>query len=725
MSLMRLVSIQVFMGLANHKEAILRLSLAPINVTEPQLHSCLIPIRAERCFYGNKAALQGKLNTSKACSSFKPSPFGLVPYLFTSHLLKMSSDLLAEFDSFYIAPQGKPSSGKSASNDLLFLNDTAGNGRSDDSQQWPSAQPSTTPASNRAFPLGGGTEFGQIEASQHWNSTAAQNTNSSMSANYSWQGGNTSASAHLQSFGNNSTAASSSTASFQQSQNSSSKDNDIWGSMSNFRSAPKSQASIPQNDIWGSFNEAPKAGTPKSNLSNQVSEKPGILRQPTLDLFSQNTAEATQSLNNKVLQANHPTNPPQPSFTNAKAPCGEVLFDADDLAEKDKDGDEDDFGEFESVTPKPSLHPQPLPVSKDQSSMLGATNLQDKPKKAKDNLLTSTAIPYPQAPKPPSFQERNPFAEFNFSTTPVVTTADNNSPKPESPVTAWPTYETRVTKPSPNLNPTALTVQLDDDWGDFADLPPGTPVPKVDSGLEGSWGWDAVEIENPKPRPNVEADLPPPTNIPPPSVLLAIFPSIFDLPQSALFKPVANQTYSLKNRILSDPSTIDFLRAYLLLAGVVAHITAGRKLRWKRDTLLLQAMSIGPAAAGGKGGMKLAGVDKTEVTKEDREAAEVVRTWKDQLGRLRSAVAVANSSLQDSSKHLAIPDVSEGMHVKTQAGGLTAPKPCLVCGLKREERVNKVDVDVEDSFGEWWVEHWGHRTCRNFWLEHQTKLSQR
>jgi len=136
-------------------------------------------------------------------------------------------------------------------------------------------------------------------------------------------------------------------------------------------------------------------------------------------------------------------------------------------------------------------------------------------------------------------------------------------------------------------------------------------------------------------------------------------------------------------------------------------------------------MKIGPAAAGGKGGMKLAGVDKAEITREDREAADVVWIWKDQLGRLRSTIAVANSSIHNASQQLSIPDVSEAMHIKTKARGLTAPKPCLICGLKREERVNKVDVDVEDSFGEWWIDHWGHRACRNFWLEHESKLKHR
>lgn len=631
----------------------------------------------------------------------------------------MSSDLLAEFDSFYSAPQEKTSTGISASNDLLFLNDVVGDGKSGDSHKPGSRQGS------KGAPLGDSAGYGQMGSSQHWNSTVAQNGNRPLSANYSWSGGKSSGSAQLQSFGNNSTAALSDTGGFQQPQKTSSQINDIWGGMTSFQSAPKSQVSMLQDDIWGSFNESPIIET-KSTIHSQVSEKPGILRRPTLDLFSPSIAHVTKPLNSEAVEANRQTNPPQPLSSTTKVPYGEVLFDADNMAEDDEDDDE--FGEFESVTPEPPLQPRPLPVSNDLSSMFGATSLQDRHnKKPNDLLSTATTLPYPQAPRSPSFRERNPFAELNLSTIPAATatTTKNDSPKSETPVTAWPTYEPRVAKPSPYVDSPAPNHQADDEWGDFADLPPETPIPKVDSGLEGSWGWDAVEVRDTKPEPAVEVDLPPPTNIPPPSVLLALFPSLFDLPQSALFKPVANQSFPLKNRIISDPSTIDFLRAYLFLACVAAHITAGRKLRWKRDTFLSQAMSIGPAAAGGKGGMKLAGIDKTEVTKEDREAAEVVRTWKDQLGRLRSAVAVANSSLQDSSKHLAIPDVSEGMHIKTQVGAVTAPKPCLVCGLKREERVNKVDIDVEDSFGEWWVEHWGHRLCRNFWLEHQTKLNQR
>jgi hypothetical protein len=363
--------------------------------------------------------------------------------------------------------------------------------------------------------------------------------------------------------------------------------------------------------------------------------------------------------------------------------------------------------------------------------MFGATNLSPKIPKKPTALLPTTnmngMLPYPQAPKSPSFQERNPFADLGLSTKPVSKLPTKEKPEAASPITAWPTFEPKQAKSTPYVDSPVPNDQLDDEWGDFANLAPETPAEqaaKSKSGIEvDAWGWDTADQVTGSARAQVTA--PPPTNIPPPSVLLALFPSLFDLPQSALFKPVTNQPFSLKNRIMSDPSTIEFLRAYLLIAAVAARIIAGRKLRWKRDTILSQAMKIGQAAAGGKGGMKLTGVDKAETTREDREAAEVVRIWKDQLGRLRSAIAVANSSIHNSSQHLAIPDVNDAMHVKTQERGLAAPKPCLICGLKRDERVNKVDVDVEDSFGEWWVDHWGHRACRNFWLEHEAKLRNR
>jgi hypothetical protein len=183
----------------------------------------------------------------------------------------------------------------------------------------------------------------------------------------------------------------------------------------------------------------------------------------------------------------------------------------------------------------------------------------------------------------------------------------------------------------------------------------------------------------------------------------------------------------MKDRVHSSPATITFLRGYLALATVAARVIAGRRLRWHRDKFLSQSMTIS-AATGGKGGMKLTGIDKSQSAREDREAADVVAVWKDAVGRLRTAVAAANAAItRDSAlgRQMKVPELAETIRVETVKGAITAPKACVVCGLKRDERVAKVDVEVEDSFGEWWVEFWGHRECRNFWIEHEVALRSR
>lgn len=586
----------------------------------------------------------------------------------------MSSDLLAEFDTFYRAPQSNQSTAAPASNDLSFLNDISGKGNGQGhigtSQQWQNPPPEP--------------------ALESWGSMSSFQTNTETNI-----------------------------------QRTAAPQGDIWGSFEVDASPGISQAQGRSTVTPPSYGASRPAGSIQTNTSSQ---KPEIIRRPTLDLFSSNYGTTNNSAPVKPIIKSD-SFPPQRPPPVRESSYGDVLFDADEMSGEPED--DDDFGEFESVAPEPAPQMQP-PPSSDLNSMFGAISMEPKVQKRPTNLLSTSSsmngmLPYPQAPKSPSFQERNPFTDLGLSTKTVSNLKNEEKPKSASPFTAWPTFEPVVPKPNPYQDSPAVANEPDDDWGDFSDLPPETPVKptaKATSGIEDdAWAWDAVDQVTAQPP--IPKDESPPTNIPPPSVILALFPSIFDLPQTALFKPVANQPFSLKNRIISDPSTIEFLRAYLLVATVAAHIIAGRKLRWKRDTLLSQAMKIGQATAGGKSGMKLTGVDKAESTREDREAAEVVRMWKEQLGRLRSAIAIANSSLPNPSQHLAIPDVSEAMHVKTQERGLTAPKPCLICGLKREERVNKVDVDVEDSFGEWWVDHWGHRSCRNFWLEHEGKLKHR
>ena len=168
---------------------------------------------------------------------------------------------------------------------------------------------------------------------------------------------------------------------------------------------------------------------------------------------------------------------------------------------------------------------------------------------------------------------------------------------------------------------------------------------------------------------------------------------------------MAAQTLPMRNKVLAEPSTITYLQGYIVLASVAAHVIAGRKLRWKRDQHLSQGMRIGPASSRATSGMKLSSIDKSENMKEEREASDVVRAWKDQVGRLRHVVSAANQIKAGSLG--SVPDIQETMPVKVLKqgeGGVPAKEPCMLCGLKRDERVGAVDNGVEDSFGEWWID---------------------
>lgn len=445
-----------------------------------------------------------------------------------------------------------------------------------------------------------------------------------------------------------------------------------------------------------------------------------------------------------------------------------VLFDAEDfelqVADGDEEEDDDEFGEFESIPapapPKPTdTNPPPVKTSPPLPSMdLLSLNDPEPPsqptarQKAPPSQLLgtlafgSTSTSYPQAPKSPSFQDRNPFPDLAIKT-PTGPAPTDDTPKSASPVTAWPTVGSAV-----ETKHEAYKVD-DDGWGAWDDFPANDGKVKDSDAVQKSpegWGWDAVDNVRPSkpekktekqpdidsqplpkswdwdaadnvqpPKPDLSDSSPPPTNVPPPSVILSVFPELLGT-GDALFKPISGQTTSIKQRILTDPKAVDFLEAYVLLAVTAARVIAGRKQRWHRDKLLAKSMSI--SVAGSKG-MKLAGVDKTQSAREDREAADVVAVWRGQVGRLRSAVAAAKAAGKLGA--LRVPEMAEAMPVHAAKMVPTAPKPCVVCGLKREERVSRVDYDVEDSFGEWWAEHWGHKACKNFWIEHEKMLRQR
>ena len=125
-------------------------------------------------------------------------------------------------------------------------------------------------------------------------------------------------------------------------------------------------------------------------------------------------------------------------------------------------------------------------------------------------------------------------------------------------------------------------------------------------------------------------------------------------------------------------------------------------------------MRIGPAAAGGVvRGMKVTSVDRAEVQREEREVADVMRAWQGQVGRLRGAVAEVRKGAIGTEREgllegLSVPEIREGTVVRSVGvaeGGVKSVRPCALCGLMREERVERVDGEVFDGFDEWWVEN--------------------
>lgn len=225
---------------------------------------------------------------------------------------------------------------------------------------------------------------------------------------------------------------------------------------------------------------------------------------------------------------------------------------------------------------------------------------------------------------------------------------------------------------------------------------------------------------------NVLYQGPPPFNVPPPSILLLLITTLFEYLSTDLKNVIPLIEPNASSQTPIDHVVVDKLSTHLAMVRAAARTIAGRKLRWRRDHHLSQSMKIGPAHAAKAGGMKLTGIDRTENRREDREAEEAIRTWKQSLGSLRATIAIINH--HQLGLNLTIPEISDMMPVrqaKPSEGAISAPVCCFLCGVKRDERVDKIDTDIEDSFGEWWTDHWGHVDCTIFWKEQERSLQQR
>lgn len=441
--------------------------------------------------------------------------------------------------------------------------------------------------------------------------------------------------------------------------------------------ATASEDANDDNDDWGDF----EGGSATIEPASSAGQDPFAFMSTLAAQPPQSTGSMTTNVQDPfAFDMKQPNRPEKSSWQKApiikakKSADPSVLFDAED----DFD-DDDDFGDFEGTDSKVSA-----PALDN-----GSPGIVD--------LLGDLSV---SQPKPSTSMGRR--VSIEKQTTQSVSTrkksrggAFGEMTKPKQP----------VTKPAPQTE--------DDGWDTFDDweasIPTKTPVNTsskrvTENKMTTKRAASPVPIMSPTEDESLPGELPP-TNVPPPGVLLSLFPSLFADAQEKLFKPMAAQTLPMRNKLMAEPATINYLQGYLVLANVATHIIAGRKLRWKRDQHLSQGMRIGPASSRATSGMKLTGIDRGENMKEERETSDVVRVWKEQVGRLRHVVSGTNQ-IKAGTLGL-VPDLQETMAVKAlkqSEGGIPARQPCMMCGLKREERVTATDMATDDSFGEWWID---------------------
>lgn len=443
------------------------------------------------------------------------------------------------------------------------------------------------------------------------------------------------------------------------------------------------------DDDFGEFEEPePTPSIHESAKTNADNEPPKQIK---------NSAPVSKSSGPPVIQKKATSASQLPS-NHPFAGNADVLFDADDYDEfADADvvgtwGDEDDFGDFETSEPhvvntRPShpAAPSAPPTVHRQAAPAAASNTVDL--LGLDDISESTKTPRAKAAsskpsKKPSTISRSP-AKRPTAVPRQVSTFSND---------AWDDFETQ--------QPSTTSSQ-----SDTLKQPPKSSPPK-----------DAFGDLTARPSTTGVA----PSNIPPPSILLTMVPPIL----ASLSDQFAHSS-TQKSKALSLEQNQTFLPSYITMTRVLGRIMAGRKSRWKRDKHLAQSMRIGPATSGRSGGMKLTGLDRTETSREDTEVEDVLRAWREQIGRLKSAVLGASA---DGIK-LSVPELAATMPVraaKGSEGAIVSTHACALCGLKREERVAKVDVDVEDSFGEWWIDGTNmHTSCARFWEVFKNRLMSR
>ena len=262
---------------------------------------------------------------------------------------------------------------------------------------------------------------------------------------------------------------------------------------------------------------------------------------------------------------------------------------------------------------------------------------------------------------------------------------------------SWEAFE----RPQTKANPVPPTPP-DDDWDTFEDGQAPLPVSEIElSSIKQS------KSTQPEPRLSSHAANPPsprPTTVPPPSLLLSLFPSL--IAQTLQPSP-------------QSPSAQDEPTSFITLHHTLLRILSGRSHRWRRDLHLSQSTRI--SAAGKPGGMKLTSLSKDEKMREEREAAEAVESWNRNLHLIVRGLADAKLSVKTNGLRIMGSVVVREMK---GPGVLEDRLCCAVCGLKRSERVIGLE-ETEDVFGEFWIDSWGHLECEWWYRSAEVILRRR
>ncbi|CBF77298.1 hypothetical protein AN4538.2 [Aspergillus nidulans FGSC A4] len=463
-------------------------------------------------------------------------------------------------------------------------------------------------------------------------------------------------------------------------------------------------------DLFAEFGYAASASQPSQAACQQAVLTQDATLVPGLDSFE----DATPS----QLSPRHPHELKQPSsqpsfqnqlkqlddFGDFELPQGgnnnDVLFDA--TLERCSDNGSDDWGDFESAE-------------------VTVGQLAQNPTSESVKSEKAVSKPVPKAPPNHNSASRSlgtpdllgPMESITIQNKPMASGHQGNK-KPGGTINR---SNVQYTKPR-------LPVEDEpfEDWGDFSD---GPTEASQNSNLEVPESQVSGKRKNLAQPSKATASLRAqtskqssstvqvrPTNIPPPSILLELFPQLFER---------LRQEGTKAKRNLQQKDTLNSIAESITCTlKTVARIVAGRTLRWKRDSILSQSMRIGPARSGKAGGMKLSSVNRNEDIKEQQEAVDIINMWRDRASLFNSVVQAAGRRPVQ-----VIPNNTRVIIATASQGALKAPHACALCGLKRDERIPKVDENVEDSFGEWWTEHWGHTECRQFWEDNKGSLGQR